>query len=85
LYDCEIRISEEHAVRGRKPKPTALHILHGTFNRTCHGNRIDAPQNFGHRVGPDRAAQLSAACALSPEEQAERQKEIAERMRRIKG
>jgi hypothetical protein len=39
-------------MRGRKPKPTALHLLHGTFNRTRHGNRIDAPQNFGHRAMP---------------------------------
>jgi hypothetical protein len=31
-------------MRGRRPKPTALHLLPGTFRKDRHGSRIDAPK-----------------------------------------
>lgn len=30
---------------GRKPKPTVLHIAHGTYNATNHRDRADHPKN----------------------------------------
>jgi P27 family predicted phage terminase small subunit len=35
------------AVRGRRPKPTALHELHGTLNSTRHAARVNEPQAAG--------------------------------------
>src|SRR5215469_10674690 len=32
--------------RGRPPKSTRLHLLHGTFRRDRHGQRADAPRAF---------------------------------------
>jgi hypothetical protein len=65
------------AVRGRKPKGVQHHTLRGTYRPSRHGPK---PEEMG-----SRAAELAAATALSPEQQAERQREIAEQMRRIKG
>jgi hypothetical protein len=32
-----------------------LHLVHGTFRRDRHGDRIDAPpQNYGHRAHPQQ-------------------------------
>ena len=33
-------------MRGRKPKPTALHLLHGTFRPARHGDRAEAEAKF---------------------------------------
>jgi len=67
-------------LRGPKPKGAEHHILRGTYRPSRHGPRPDPSQDFGNR-----AAQLAAECALSPEKQAAREKEIADQMRRMKG
>src|SRR5262249_7415297 len=37
---------------GRKPKPTSLHLIEGTFNATRHAARSDEPQPEGEVVKP---------------------------------
>src|SRR5262249_7312162 len=37
---------------GRKPKPTSLHLIEGTFNATRHAARSDEPQPQGEVVKP---------------------------------
>src|SRR5262249_10888506 len=37
---------------GRKPKPTALHLIQGSFNATRHADRSGAPQPSGEVVKP---------------------------------
>src|SRR5262245_32362085 len=37
---------------GRKPKPTALHLIQGSFNPTRHADRSDAPQPSGEVLKP---------------------------------
>lgn len=61
---------------GRPPKPTALHILDGTYRRDRHGKRIDAPKPGEPQVAPDE---------LSPEEQAQRQAELTKFFRQLYG
>jgi hypothetical protein len=65
-------------MRGRKPKPTALHILHGTFRRHRHGNRIDAPA----ATPTDPATKPSE---LGEAEQAERRRELDAMRARLYG
>jgi hypothetical protein len=64
-------------LRGPKPKGAEYHWLRGNYRPSRHGPRSE--------VTRDRAAALAAATALTPEQQAERQKEITEMLRRIKG
>jgi hypothetical protein len=54
------------AMRGRRPKPTVLHLIDGTFRRDRHGHRIDAP---GRPLGPKPSE-------ISEEEQAKRKAEL---------
>lgn len=39
-------------MRGRKPKPTTLHVLHGTFNSTRHADRANEPRPQGKLLKP---------------------------------
>jgi hypothetical protein len=55
-------------MRGRRPKPTALHLIEATFRPSRHRGRIDAPgQPLGGNTTPSE---------ISAEEQAERKREL---------
>jgi len=62
---------------GHDQRPWPITFLRGNYRPSRHGSLAD--------VSRDRAAALAAATALSPEQQAEREKEIADQMRRIRG
>jgi hypothetical protein len=67
-------------MRGRRPIPTAIHLLKGSFRWDRHGRRIDAPPRDG------RTALLSRQPAAEPDPEAERrQQEMLDWLRRIKG
>jgi hypothetical protein len=61
-------------MRGRKPIPTALHLLRGSFRWDRHGSRIDAPPR-----------QRPPAPDDDDPEVVRRKAEFAEQLRRIKG
>jgi hypothetical protein len=67
-------------MRGRRPIPTALHLMRGTFRWDRHGSRIDAPpRGSGGRI-------VRAPPAGEPDPEAERrQQEMIDWLRRIKG
>ena len=51
-------------MRGRKPVPTALHILRGTFNATRHGkHRAGEPVTAGADLAPEPPPTLTPAQA----------------------
>jgi hypothetical protein len=58
-------------MRGRKPKPTELHRIHGTFRKDRHGGLPPLPQVVQH-------------AELTPEQARQRAEEM-ERMRRALG
>jgi hypothetical protein len=64
-------------MRGRRPIPTALHLMRGTFRWDRHGTRIDAPPRRGRDASVDDDD-------LDPETE-RRQAELREQLRRIKG
>lgn len=64
-------------MRGRPPKPTASHILHGTYRPHRHRNRIDAPgSEFTDATRPSE---------ISEAEQAKRKREIDDMRARLYG
>jgi hypothetical protein len=51
-------------IRGRKPKPTHLHLVEGTLNVTRHAGILDAPETAGHLAKPRYIARDKRASAI---------------------
>ena len=49
-------------MRGRKPTPTALHVLRGSLNATRHAGRVNEPRAAGD-LGPEPPAWMSESQA----------------------
>jgi hypothetical protein len=62
--------------RGRRPIPTAIHLARGTFRKSRHGDRIDAPRPGDAHTTP---------IELSEAEQAKRRAELDAQRRAIYG
>lgn len=67
-------------MRGRRPIPTALHLARGTFRKSRHGDRIDAP---GQPADVTRSARTPSE--LSEAEQVARRDEISEMRKALYG